>query len=328
MAIKKTKNGWQVDVRLDGRGSRRVRRTFETKLEANRFAAWVKTQHQQGQEWNPRRRDPRRLSQLVDTWHRLHGSQLRDGGRRCRILHYLARSLGDPVAAEVTAKHFTDYRVIRLAAGITPNTVNHEQAYVSSLFNELRRLGEWNGENPLRSVRQLRIQERELSWLTREQISALLDCMRHARNPDVERVTKLCLATGARWSEAEKLTANRLHRDRVVYADTKGFKVRTVPITPELAEQLRTRPEGRLFRTCYMAFRAAVKRAGIELPRGQSAHVLRHTFASHFVMNGGNILTLQRILGHSDIRITMRYAHLAPEHLEEARTLNPLGSLP
>jgi integrase len=46
-------------------------------------------------------------------------------------------------------------------------------------------------------------------------------------------------------------------------------------------------------------------------------HALRHTFASHFVMNGGNILTLQKILGHSDIKMTLQYAHLAPDFLGE-----------
>lgn len=44
-------------------------------------------------------------------------------------------------------------------------------------------------------------------------------------------------------------------------------------------------------------------------------HALRHTFASHFVMNGGNILALQKILGHSDIKMTLQYAHLAPDFL-------------
>ena len=62
----------------------------------------------------------------------------------------------------------------------------------------------------------------------------------------------------------------------------------------------------------------------IELPKGQAAHVLRHSFASHFMMNGGNILALQKILGHSDIKMTMRYAHLSPDFLEEAARLNPL----
>ncbi|KVE75715.1 hypothetical protein WI99_37670 [Burkholderia cepacia] len=60
------------------------------------------------------------------------------------------------------------------------------------------------------------------------------------------------------------------------------------------------------------------------LPDGQLTHVLRHTFASHFMIRGGNILTLQRILGHQSLMMTMRYAHLAPDHLEEARRLNPL----
>jgi site-specific recombinase XerC len=41
-------------------------------------------------------------------------------------------------------------------------------------------------------------------------------------------------------------------------------------------------------------------------------HDLRHTFASHWVMGGGDVFKLQKILGHKDIKMTMRYAHLAP----------------
>jgi site-specific recombinase XerD len=67
-----------------------------------------------------------------------------------------------------------------------------------------------------------------------------------------------------------------------------------------------------------------MQRAGIETPTGQLTHVLRHTFASHFMMNGGNILVLQRILGHTDIKVTMRYAHFAPDHLAQAMLFNPL----
>ena len=62
-------------------------------------------------------------------------------------------------------------------------------------------------------------------------------------------------------------------------------------------------------------------------PELRGAHVLRHTFASHFVMNGGNILTLQRILGHANVTMTMRYAHMSPDHLQEAKNLNPLSRL-
>lgn len=68
-----------------------------------------------------------------------------------------------------------------------------------------------------------------------------------------------------------------------------------------------------------------MKRAEIELPKGQNSHILRHSFASHFVMHGGNVLTLQRILGHADITMTMKYAHFAPDHLADAVKFNPVA---
>jgi len=77
------------------------------------------------------------------------------------------------------------------------------------------------------------------------------------------------------------------------------------------------------------SFIRALKHTAIDVTfkkaKGQAAHVLRHTFASHFMMNGGNILTLQKVLGHSDIKMTMRYSHLSPDFLEEATRLNPLS---
>lgn len=58
----------------------------------------------------------------------------------------------------------------------------------------------------------------------------------------------------------------------------------------------------------------AMDRAGI---RAKAMwHLLRHSFASHFVMAGGNILTLQKILGHATLNVTLVYAHLAPDFLE------------
>ncbi len=50
-------------------------------------------------------------------------------------------------------------------------------------------------------------------------------------------------------------------------------------------------------------------------PLQRAWHALRHTFASHYIMSGGNLLALQKILGHSDVKMTMVYAHLAPEFL-------------
>uniref|UniRef100_A0A5Q0TMT4 Tyrosine-type recombinase/integrase n=1 Tax=Vibrio algicola TaxID=2662262 RepID=A0A5Q0TMT4_9VIBR len=85
---------------------------------------------------------------------------------------------------------------------------------------------------------------------------------------------------------------------------------------------------GKLFVECYTPFCYILKnKLGLELPSGQASHVLRHTFASHFMMNGGNILVLRDILGHADIAITMRYAHFAPDHLSDAVTKNPIAGI-
>ena len=132
-------------------------------------------------------------------------------------------------------------------------------------------------------------------------------------------IAKVCLATGARWSEAENLQGHQLSKYRITYTKTKGKKNRTVPISQELYDEL-PKNRGKLFTPCRKAFERAVKRAGIDLPEGQCTHVLRHTFASHFMMNGGNILVLRDILGHADIKMTMIYAHFAPDHLEDAVT--------
>lgn len=89
---------------------------------------------------------------------------------------------------------------------------------------------------------------------------------------------------------------------------------KTAPISQDLYNEL-PKNRGKLFTPCRKAFERAVKRAGVELPEGQCTHVLRHTFANHFMMNGGNVLVLKEILGHSDIKMTMIYAHFAPTHL-------------
>jgi integrase len=57
------------------------------------------------------------------------------------------------------------------------------------------------------------------------------------------------------------------------------------------------------------------------------AHILRHTFASHFIMNGGNIVALQKILGHSSLNVTMKYSHLAPDYLQQAVLFNPIAKV-
>lgn len=330
MSIKQTNAGWTVDIQPGGRGGKRFRKSFDTKAEAKGYEAWLKTQIIQQESWSPKKKDTRRLSELVSLWYEHHGSGLRAGGDTHKRLLAMCTAMNDPVATMFTASQFVEYRTKRLGEGISANNMNHEHAYLRAVFNELERLGFWTERNPLEKLRQLRVVQNELTYLSTEQISQLLESLSDSRNPHVLLITKICLSTGARWSEAETLQKSQVKRGQIQFSKTKSGKVRSVPITDELEEeifqhyQIHSTTE-RIFGSAFSAFREALERTEIALPDGQLTHSLRHSFASHFMINGGNIIVLQRILGHASLTMTMRYAHLSPEHLQEAKHLNPLS---
>ncbi|WP_110674782.1 tyrosine-type recombinase/integrase [Salinicola sp. RZ23] len=321
MAIKRTKGGWQVDLRPNGRDGKRVRRIFKTQAEARRFEGKILAQVADGSRYTPTKRDNRRLSDLIQMWYDFHGVSLKDGKRRYHQLLALANKMGNPLARTITPMDAARFRQLRLAEGITPTTANHDQAHLRAVFNRVAKLGQWHLSNPFAGIQPIRVDETELSYLTESQIRDLLAILDRRTNKDAALITRLCLATGARWSEAQYLRAENLRDGRVTFTGTKNGRNRTIPLPQDLYQTLvaHGRRIGRLFPTTgYNPFSDAIKEAGIQLPKGQRTHVLRHTFASHFMMNGGDVLTLQKILGHQTITMTMRYAHLSPDHLTDA----------
>ena len=77
---------------------------------------------------------------------------------------------------------------------LSPKTTNNELGYLNSLFNGLNKIGEIDYANPLEGVKMIKLDERELSWLTTEQIKTLLNTMdKFSLNPHVKLITKISL---------------------------------------------------------------------------------------------------------------------------------------
>jgi len=326
MAVNKRSNGrYQARFQVEGK---RYARDFPTAREAKAWEAATKAKAAQG-EAITRTKDKRRLSDLVRQWYELHGHGLKSGASRQRELLRLCEHWGDPIARTLKATDWAHFRTANMERPESPwsaNTANHYQTYFSAVFAELARAGEWQSENPFKRVKKLKIAAPDTRYLEPAEITALLNACAESANAHLTAVVKLCLATGARWSEAQALRREHLRRDRVTFIDTKNHQSRTIPIEPELGDELGAtgNSRGRLFNECYQAWKNAVERAELDLPKGQSSHILRHSFASYFVMNGGDLLTLQKILGHGTLDMVLRYAHLAPDHLDKARLFNPL----
>ncbi|MDO9103773.1 MAG: tyrosine-type recombinase/integrase [Methylovulum sp.] len=334
MSVTQDKNG-KFLVHVDRKGMPRVRKSFSTQADAEQFERdyiiSAKANWKVGPAVTPAFTDERTIKDLSLLWFKYHGINLSDGVRRHQCLDRIADALGNPIACALTPEMFLNYRFNRLQAGRSPKTVNNEHKYLSALYSKLIRLGIINCVNQVAKVDIIRVHERQLSYLSHQQIDELFNSLSLCKNQSVWYVAQLCLRTGARWGEAEKLCFKQLRDGRVTYEFTKSKKTRTIPLNAVFYSQLIKFAEGknpndRIFSECYASFRRCFKKSGIVvLPAGQCSHILRHSFASHFVMNGGHILSLQKILGHSDIDMTMRYAHLAPEHFQDAVKFNPFS---
>lgn len=323
MAIRKRDDGrWIVDVRPKGRAGRRIRRLFDRKTDAHSFERSIIAKYQ-NKECGDIPVDKRRVSEFIAEWWELTGRYKTYAGRRLSALSGICYDMGDPMLYQVNARTIIDYRACRLEQSIKASTINHDLFLLSGAFNEMADIGEFNGENPVSHVKPLRETKPEMSYLTTEEVRRLLEIA----TGDYYRIAVLCLATGARWGEAHNLKAENIIGDRVVFTLTKNGKRRTVPVSDNVLGVVKNRESGRLFRASYSRFRLLMKEAKPNLPRGQAAHALRHTFATQFMINGGNIIALQRILGHADISQTMVYAHFSPDYLADAVKFNPVAGI-
>lgn len=319
--LKKVGDKWKVDVRPSGVRGKRIIRLFDSKAEANYFERQILSGRIEPKG------DNRRFSDLIQLWFDLHGQSLKSSEDTKNRLLKISESLSNPLANQVGASEFSVYRKKRIEAGVQPSTLNRELSTIKAMFRELKRLSVIDYDSSVFHVRKLKESRTELSYLDQSQIKLLLDAVKTSKNSSLYYVVLICLATGARWSEAENLKIEHLLKTGFLFVDTKNGFNRFVPVDLAFYNLIRQSLLNGSYSSCYGAFRSAFKRSGLTVPSGQLAHVLRHSFASHFIMNGGNIRTLQQLLGHSSLNITMRYAHLSPDYLQLARSLNPLAGL-
>ena len=194
-------------------------------------------------------------------------------------------------------------------------------------------------ENPLEYYKQLKEPPKSEVYMSRDEINCFLTTNRLDENYPLYL---MALNTGMRRGELAGLCWDKVCfitrqieisriRDRYGLRDgTKTGRKRSVPMNDEvfgLLKKLHHKRSSKLvllnnkeepFKAhhIYRDFKKAQLKAGIT--RLVRFHDLRHSFASHFMMSGGNIYDLQKILGHTQVEMTMKYAHLSPDHLVNA----------
>lgn len=212
--------------------------------------------------------------------------------------------------------------------GDKAGTIRLRIAFMSSLFQEMIE-GEEEGApetNPVRSfsTKGLKANKR-IRFLSVEEYKALLDA---CDNPMHWRMIVVGVETGMRPHEVADLTWDRvnLKRRELYIADTKSGKPRVIPLSEVAVRTLSRTPRHRESAQVFWWrdgfkytrprdwFMRVAKRAGVT---DATPHTLRHTFGSWWVQSGGDLQRLQRIMGHSTMHMTLRYAHLRTDDLHQ-----------
>ena len=251
--------------------------------------------------------------------------------------------------ASIGRATFDKFKASRLKSGLHPSTVNRD---LDRLKAALSKAVEWKllAANPLLGMKRIKRdiedrvrylspkEERALrkALETREQrfkvrrLSGIRWRVERGQEPlpplkgyadHLMPMTLIALNTGLRRGEITQLTwldidlVKKILTVRAGYA--KSGKARHIPLNSEalavLKQWKKQQPDGVLFNLTSVAksWAQLTEKAAIADFR---FHDLRHTFASKLVMAGIDLNTVRELLGHGDIKMTLRYAHLAPEH--------------
>ncbi|GBD38674.1 MAG: hypothetical protein KatS3mg078_2252 [Deltaproteobacteria bacterium] len=236
------------------------------------------------------------------------------------LRHFLELFKGKKLS-EVTPKDIDDYKRLRLAE-VKPSTVNRELQVIRYLFNLAKRWKKFYGDNPVSQSGLIPVNNQVERILTPEEEERLLSVC----NSSLRAIIITALNTGMRKGEILSLRWEDVDLENnlitVRHDISKSKKVRRIPINATLRKLL-LEQKLRDGSSCFVfpnskgnpykrhdsvkgAFERACKKAGIH---GLRFHDLRHTAATRMVETGASIVAISRILGHSDLKTTMRYTH-------------------
>jgi integrase len=321
MAVFKKQGVYWIDYYVNGRRKRaRIgpdKRLAETVLQKRKVAI------AEG-KYLDKRQMPRctfsELSDLYLDWAKVN--HVGYVGTRSRVEHF-RREYGPCQLSEITPL-MVDAYVARRAALRKPATVNRDLVVLRHMFRKALEWGKALG-NPVIHQKPLRAENRRLRYLSREEKDRLLQAADEVLRP----IVLVALHTGLRRGELFSLTWHdvdfRLGVIRVLH--TNNNERREIPMSDTLRTTLQQLPRrlasayvfsgktGQVLVDIRKRFHRALKEAGIE---GFVFHDLRHTFASYLVMAGVDLMTVKEFMGHKDLKMTLRYAHLAPGYKRAA----------
>jgi len=200
---------------------------------------------------------------------------------------------------------------------VSGSTVNRELALLKRMFNLAIDWDLYLGSNPVRKVKFFQEINLGFRTLTGEEEKKFLA----NATPYIQDIAVLGLNTGMRIGEMLSLTWEQvdLEKNLINVFAHKTHKIRPVPINTESRRVLDycqmgrknefvfyNHESGKPFVDLKSGFALACRKAGI---KGVTWHTLRHTFPSRLLERGADIVTVQQLLGHSTVTVTMRYTH-------------------
>ena len=237
----------------------------------------------------------------------------------------------DPVIGELRVPEVQRKDIAALHHGLRdkPYQANRTLGVLSKMFS-LAEVWGWrpDGTNPCRHVKRYKEHKRE-RFLSPEETERLGQVLREAEEemPSAVAAFRLLLLTGCRMSEIRDLRWDYVKDDCIELPDAKTGG-RVVPLGPEARAVLSAIPRdednpwviaGRLpgshLTDLQRPWRRIRKQAGLE---GVRIHDLRHSFASRALALGESLTMIGKLLGHTQVQTTARYAHLARDSIQTA----------